>query len=211
MRIIAYKRIPVKSSQHRDALEPRTPRQIIGVQPYENTAAAEVAGILRSQIATSSLQLTDPKNDFLNRSRSRVRLGFPQQYRAKPQRAASSAVTGGSRIAGGAQVEEAEGRRQKAEGRRQKEPAFNHTRSGLKNTPSPRGSGERVGVRGKAPSIFIGKNKTLALPPHPIPLPQLRERGFLRWVLITPGAFRAGDPVRPGADVREQFRDGRPA
>jgi hypothetical protein len=68
MRIIAYKRIPVKSSQHRAALEPRTPRQIIGVQPYENTAAAEVAGILRSRIATSSLQLTDPKDDFLNRS-----------------------------------------------------------------------------------------------------------------------------------------------
>jgi len=29
--------------------------------------------------------------------------------------------------------------------------------------------------------------------------------------LITPGALRVGDPVRPGGDVREQFRDGRPA
>ncbi len=50
-------------------------------------------------------------------------------------------------------------------------------RSGLKNTPSPRGSGERVGVRGKGPSIFIGE-KTPCAAPSPYPSPPTGGEGI---------------------------------
>ena len=54
-----------------------------------------------------------------------------------------------------------------------------------KTTPSPHGSGERVGVRGKGPLILKGIYETLVLPltlrpPHPIPLPRSGERENLR-------------------------------
>ena len=42
-----------------------------------------------------------------------------------------------------------------------------------------------VGVRGKQVVDFHRETSLRLCPPHPIPLPHLGERGFLRWVLDT--------------------------
>src|SRR3990172_4308379 len=50
-------------------------------------------------------------------------------------------------------------------------------RSGLKNAPSPRDSGERAGVRGSDSDRIHCEKHVFCRPPHPNPLPLTRWRG----------------------------------